>query len=206
MSIPSYLGRMATPVDAILLAAGNSSRMGSPKQLLPVEGTALLVRTIRTLSSSGVLRNILVVLGAHAPELEGLVLQEGASVIVNDQWSRGMGSSLKLGVAHLMRQTVLPCGLLISVCDQPFLTAEVIRAVAIKADEHSIIASDYGGSLGPPSCFGSSFFSALLTLPDDAGARMLFNRYPEKLIKVSFPEGATDLDTPEDYNRYLQRS
>lgn len=197
---------MAAIVDAILLAAGNSSRMGRPKQLLPVEGTPLLVRTVRTLTGSGMLRKILVILGAHAPELEALVLQEGAEVIVNERWSKGMGASLKMGVAHLMKETVLPSGVLISVCDQPFLTKEVIRSVAGKTDEHSIIASDYGGSLGPPSCFGSSFYSALLTLPDDAGARMLFNRYPEKLIKVPFPEGATDLDTPEDYNRYLQRS
>ncbi|MFM7329244.1 MAG: NTP transferase domain-containing protein [Bacteroidota bacterium] len=197
---------MSATIDAILLAAGNSSRMGRPKQALPVEGLPLLVRTIRVLKNSGSLRNIVVVTGAGAESLTPLIAEEALSVIENNQWSSGMGSSLKSGLDFLLRQTPVADGVLVSVCDQPFLSVDVIRAIANHAAMHPLIASNYGEVLGPPSFFGREFFMELMELPDEGGARTLFNRYPHRVTKVPFPDGAIDLDTPEDYERYLNRT
>lgn len=196
---------MATTIDAILLAAGNSSRMGRPKQQLEVEGLPLLVRTIRVLKNSGTLRDVVVVTGAGTDSLTPLINSEQVSVIANVHWSSGMGSSLKKGLEYLMRQIPVADGVLVSVCDQPFLTEEIIRVISRDAATHQLIACDYGETLGPPSFFSREFFSELMDLPDDSGARIMFNRHSKRLIKVPFPEGAIDLDTPEDYVRYLNR-
>lgn len=197
---------MTTTVDAILLAAGNSSRMGRPKQALAVEGLPLLVRTIRILKNAGTLRNIVVVTGAGAESLSHLIDAEEVAVIVNDDWTSGMGSSLKKGLEYLMGQFPVAGGVLVSVCDQPFLSVEVIRAITECAATQSLIASDYGGTLGPPSFFGKEFFKELMDLPDDGGARILFNRHPHRVTTVPFAQGAIDLDTPEDYEQYLNRT
>ena len=179
--------------------------MGRPKQTLEVEGSPLLIRTIRVLKDLGTLRNLVVVTGAGAGSLIPLITPEAVSVVINEEWSAGMGSSLKKGLEFLMRNSPVAEGVLVSVCDQPCLSVDVIRAIAGHAGKNELIASDYGEVLGPPAYFGMEYFTELMNLPDAGGARVLFDRHPQRLTTIPFPEGAIDLDTPEDYEQYLNR-
>jgi len=200
--------RMAV-IDSVILAAGSSSRMGRPKQQLLINGTPLLTLTINAHVQSGALRKIVVVLGSGAETITPIFSGHHPTVIINDRWETGMGSSLKCGVNFLLSDGEQPDGILVSVCDQPLLTPEVIRSITALATPGKIIASLYShqpsGTTGPPALFGQAFFNALLGIPDGSGARLLLTQHPENVITAPFPGGATDLDTPDDYQRFIQQ-
>jgi molybdenum cofactor cytidylyltransferase len=126
-----------------------------------------------------------------------------AEVVVHPDWKNGMGSSLKAGLAYLLRHD-RPEAVMVMVCDQPRLTAQHLRELitTYRKTKKSIIASHYGGTDGVPALFDQSLFPELLLLPDEQGARKVIAARAENVVSVSFPEGAIDLDTPEDYKKY----
>jgi molybdenum cofactor cytidylyltransferase len=187
-------------IGVILLAAGGSSRMGRPKQLLMYEGEALIRRAARAAIGSGC-APIVVVLGAAAePTREAL---DGLQVVieVNEDWSRGMGSSLRCGVRRLLQDAPDVAAAIITLCDQPHVTADVLRSLA---EAHAItampaaIACSYAGTFGPPCLFAASRFDELLRLPDGHGAKAVLAAAGADLHLIPFPQGAIDFDTPAD--------
>ena len=193
-----------SPVAGILLAAGGSTRLGSPKQLLVYEGRSLLRRAAETLLATGC-RPVVVVLGAAAarlaPELAGL----DVSTVINTGWERGMGSSLRLGLAALSPGPEIDA-VLLSLCDQPFIGPAVLRrllAAQPVTPGCAIAAAEYGGTLGVPVVFGREHFAELAALPDDAGAKPVLQRHAAHVAAVPMPEAATDIDTVEQYERLL---
>lgn len=191
-------------IDAVVLAAGESRRMGTSKQLLEVDGVPLLRRTVRILREAAVLRKLIVVLGANAEQHLDALSQEEVQIVVNHHWQKGMGTSLHAGLEQLSPDD-LPGGVLVSVCDQPLLTASVIRDLAQAMEPGKIAAAEYAADLvGTPAVFSIYYLNELKSVPPEGGARKLFSRYSNKLIRVPFPEGSMDLDTPEDYARYQQ--
>lgn len=191
-------------IDAVLLAAGESRRMGKSKQMLEVDGMPLLLRTVRILHEADVIRKLIIVLGANAEQHLDVLSQEEVQIVVNHQWQAGMGTSLHTGLEQLSTDDP-PSGVLLSVCDQPLLTVSVIRNLARAMDPGKIAAAEYApGLIGTPAVFSIYFLNELKSVPAEGGARQLFSRYSNKVIPVPFAEGSMDLDTPEDYARYQQ--
>ncbi len=186
-------------IAAVVLAAGASTRLGRAKQLIEIEGESLLRRTVRAAIEAGC-APLFAVLGCEAErmrrELEGLA----AAAVVNERWADGMGSSLRRGMEAVCAQESLPAGVLLMVCDQPKVTPEHLRKLLAEqgGKESRIAASGYGGKSGVPAAFGRDFFPELLAIKGDRGARAAIRRHPEAVSTVLWPEGAQDVDEPED--------
>ena len=186
----------------VLLAAGASTRMGQPKQLLPVAGRPLL-RHVAEAAVAAPVAPVVVVLGAFAAEiapcLEGLPVQ----IVINPDWPEGIGSSLRAGIAALQAVGPAVDGVVVALADQPdFSAAQVSRLIAAqRATARSIVASQYRGVLMPPALFTAAHFPELLALQGEAGARPLLQSHRDRLATVPLATGR-DLDTPADYGAY----
>jgi len=188
--------------DALILAAGQSSRMGFLKQLLLWEGETLLNRTIRIAGASGVKR-IWVVLGAreasvraslsHPPEIS-------LKTVVNREFKSGMGSSIKEGMKAIMRDPNPPESLYLLLCDQPALTESHLEALRQKARsmKELLAASSYAGTCGPPLYLEAPLFELWARTPSAKGAKATLMRQKDHCVFLEWPEGALDLDTQED--------
>lgn len=189
----------------LLLAAGSSSRLGQPKQLLPYQGQTLLRRAAETAVAAASGKPVVVVTGAlHEellPELLGLPVQ----IIRCVTWQQGMGASLKTGLKQLEALKYPLRGVTVMLCDQPFVTPALLEQLVAThaATGQPIVAAEYGAVRGVPVFFGPGALPLLANLPDSAGANQLLKKHPELVATVPFPEGAIDVDTPEQYATLL---
>ena len=184
-------------VGAVVLAAGGSSRFGSPKQLHTVGGQPLVRRAALAALDSGA-APVLVVLGAHAdqvtPALDGLEV----SIAMNDEWQRGLASSLATGVRALVADPACD-GVLVMLADQPLVDAAALsRLLAAFDGGHRLVASAYGGALGVPAVFGREYVDELLTLEGDSGAGPWLRARGDDVTCVPLAAAALDVDTPLD--------
>lgn len=193
-------------IGTIVLAAGSSSRMGRSKQLLEIEGEPLLCRCVK-IALAVTPENVVVILGANEKPHREIISQLPVHIINNFYWKTGMGSSIKTGLNYLIQTVAELEAVIILVCDQPALTAEHIQKMIEKFQEKNkaIVASRYANSNGVPVLFGRSFFSNLLLLSDDQGAKKIVKQFPDQVAAVDFPKGAFDLDTEEDYQNYVNK-
>ncbi|MDB5357261.1 MAG: 4-diphosphocytidyl-2C-methyl-D-erythritol synthase [Phycisphaerales bacterium] len=189
-------------IAIMILAAGGSTRMGEPKQLLAYRGRSLIRHAAETAVASGC-RPAIVVLGAHADRLAAEVSGLAVSVAINERWASGIGSSIRCGIEHLMAVTPTVEAVVITLCDQPLVSAGILRHLidAHQSSGKPICASSYRGTLGPPVLVSRRFFPQLLALPDDQGAKRLWVDQPEQVCEVPCEPAAEDIDTPEDYRR-----
>jgi molybdenum cofactor cytidylyltransferase len=192
-------------VGAVVLAAGSSSRMGSPKQTLQYRGKSLLRRAALAALGAGC-RPVIVVTGANAElsrrELEGLDVRE----VLNSFWETGMASSVRAGVEGLLSGEADVDAAILLLCDQPHVTAEVIfnLVAAHRATGSTIVASTYGGSFGVPALFGRALFDELARLEGSAGAKQVIKRYASEAHFLPFQGGEVDVDTPDDFSRLTE--
>ena len=192
---------MSTPI--LILAAGSSSRMGTSKQLLDIHGQKLLTRSVNAALS--VSENVTVVLGfdreQHSKLLETLPLH----IVENRDWARGMGNSLKVGLAAVLHKTQNAEEILIMVCDQPTVSSLHLQNIIARTNQtdKTIVASGYSGTFGVPALFKRAQFERLERIDDKDGARMVIRQFPQSVEAIDFPGGEIDLDTPEDYERFL---
>ena len=180
----------------VLLAAGDSRRLGSPKQLLRIGGETLLRRAAREACDSGA-REVIVVLGFQADVMRAEINGLRARAIENAAWREGIASSIRTGVGALDPSAG---GVILAVCDQPRMTATHCNAL-IRAAESAparAAASFYGGSPGVPAFFPRALFADLLALTGDRGAKGILTAQRERLVTVAWPDGAIDIDTAED--------
>lgn len=190
-------------IAAIILAAGGSIRLGRAKQLLSHEGRTLIRRAVQSAIGAGC-APVIVVLGA---ELEGLAREiedlPPAQIAQNPDWERGLGTSIRKGVAELSRLQSAASAVVLMVCDQPFVTSAVIAALitAHAQTAKPIIASAYARTLGVPALFDCSYFPQLAVLPDERGAKQIISSHLGDVARVPFPQGAIDVDTAADYVR-----
>lgn len=193
---------MAEPFHfgAVILAAGASTRMGEPKQLLPLDGQPLLVRTV-TAALASPAWPVVVVLGAHAEKIRPVLAPYPVLIAENPAWTEGMASSLRAGIDTLRQFSRSLDAALIALCDQPAFSAEVVtRLVAAqRASGRTIAAARYAGRLGAPALFLRAHFPALAALTGEQGARTLLSSLVDHVEPVDLPELAVDLDTPADY-------
>lgn len=189
----------------LLLAAGNSSRLGRSKQLLQnKEGDNLLVSTINTALESQ-LGSVHVVLGANYTEHNASIPKNLDVTILNNKgWMKGMGSTLKYGLKSVMAATTAS-SLIVCVCDQPLLTSAHLKSLVQKhnSSRQPIVTSQYSnGAYGVPVLFSNSLFSKLLEINDDAGALNFVKQNEELMTTIDFQNGHLDVDTVEDVQRH----
>ncbi|RMG64259.1 MAG: nucleotidyltransferase family protein [Bacteroidetes bacterium] len=183
---------------AIVLAAGASRRLGQPKQALLHVGEPLLLRAARLARAAGA-EPVIVVLGAYAAQLRPLLAGETVQIVENPDWEAGMGSSIRCGMAALPDTCE---AVLFLVVDQPGLSVTHLQALLqATSGPYSMAASAYGQKLGVPAVFTARHFAALRTHEGPNGARQLLRSLPEQVARVPFPEGAWDIDRPEDLDR-----
>lgn len=187
------------PVGVIILAAGASTRMGTPKQLLEFHGRSLLRHAAETAIASG-LGPIVVVLGAYADSLGAELTGLHARCVTNPNWRKGIGTSIRCGVQEL-RGCVE--AIVIMPCDQALVDPHVISAIvtAYRTSGLPVVACEYEGVRGVPALFSQTYFDELGSLPDDAGAKRIIERAGAMVHGVPFLGGALDIDTPMDYER-----
>ncbi|HEX6224647.1 MAG TPA: nucleotidyltransferase family protein [Chryseolinea sp.] len=193
-------------IGIIVLAAGSSSRMGRPKQLLEIDGEPLLCRCVAHAVTASP-EHVVVVLGANEKPHREILEKLPVQIVSNFYWKTGMGSSIKTGLNFLIQSGAELDGVILMVCDQPALTSEHLLKLIqqFREKKKAIIASDYAGSSGVPVLFSRSFFSNLLLLSDDQGAKKIVQQFPDQVETVPFPNGNIDLDTEEDYQNFLKR-
>ena len=184
----------------MLLAAGQSSRMGRPKQLLPYKGQPMVLHAVQSALGSK-LGPVLVVLGANASLLQPMLQPLPVHTLVNEQWQQGMASSIKAGLQLMLQQWPRATHLLIMLADQPFVTAHTLQQLAQLQQQTSkpAAACAYAQAWGTPAIFDSTFWPALLTLQGDTGARKLLAKHPEQVAILPFEKGTVDIDTWDDY-------
>jgi molybdenum cofactor cytidylyltransferase len=194
------------PSALVLLAAGSSTRMGQPKQLLAI-GDRPLLRHVVEASLCAPLEKVVVVLGANAAEIRPSLNGLPVDVIVNDGWAEGMGSSVRAGIQALGSLVPNVKGVIIALADQPGFSADHIARLleAQQRTGRSIVASRCGRKLMPPAFFSSVHFPALLALQGDAGARALFQSQSGEVAEIE-ADNLDDLDTPAEYASYLKQN
>ncbi|MEO7361580.1 MAG: nucleotidyltransferase family protein [Gemmatimonadaceae bacterium] len=185
-------------IAAVVLAAGASSRLGEPKQLLlDVHGELLVHKVARDAFDAGC-RPVCVIVGAHATEVRAAVVDLDVIVTENTQWSQGLSSSIRCGVATVTRQPTSEIdGILLLTCDMPSVGALHIQLLIAQFHATSAhVASSYGNTWGVPAVFPASDFAQLQSIVGDKGAKSLLTDRGAAL--VSLKEGTFDLDTPQD--------
>ena len=188
----------------VLLAAGESRRMGRPKQLLPIKGRPL-VRHMAEITLRAPVAPVVVVLGARAAEIAPLLDDLPVVVVVNPGWAEGLGSSLRMGAAAMSESEHTLQGLIVALADQPGLTAGHLEALI---EEHHrtgkpIVATRCGGHLMPPLFLAASEFGRLAHVRGDQGLRSVLHATGAGAEIASVTnEGLLDLDTPEDFAAY----
>jgi molybdenum cofactor cytidylyltransferase len=184
----------------IILAAGASSRLGKPKQLLKYNGKTLLKHTADEAVGSEA-GSVIVVLGAHASMCRKEIDERKITVVENTEWQEGMASSIKTGLNVLLKKMPAADAAILMVCDQPFVSAALLNELMEihRSTGKFIIASDYGETTGPPALFHKKYFPDLLKLPGDTGARKIIQQEKSGVASVYFPGGSTDIDREEDF-------
>lgn len=175
----------------LVLAAGESSRLGQTKQLVKYQGEYLLARAIKQLNAW--LPAVHVVLGASHATIEQHIHIEHP--IINPDWPSGMGHSLATGIQHLPSCDAV----LIALCDQFLIPNNHYQALIQAARKHSnrIIATKHQ-SVGVPAVFPQQLFKALTGLSGHQGAKTIIKQHNS--LTISCPEASFDLDTPADLN------
>ena len=191
------------PPALVLLAAGGSTRLGSPKQLLTYGGLSLLRRAAQTALATRC-RPVVVVLGSNADPITAELTHLPVQILPNPTWSQGMGGSIRLGVTAALATSPTPDAILLTLCDQPLILPESLERLLAAFDAahrpDAIIAAAYHDTVGVPVLFGPAYFDALLTLSPDAGAKRLLQQHAAHVIPIPLPEAAVDIDTREQYD------
>lgn len=191
----------------IILAAGASTRMGQPKQLLRIGKESLIQRVLRTALAT-VFRPVVVVLGANRetikPELEAFPVHR----VVNETWINGMGSSISAGLRYLLQEESSLDAVIILVGDQPLLNAQALLDLQhlAQTQQAPLVVSHYAHTMGVPALFTRALFPALIALDGATGAKALIQKYRNQAAILEFPEGALDLDTPEDWRAFMAKT
>ena len=183
----------------IILAAGNSSRLGRPKQLLPYRGGTLLSHVVGE-ALRAALRPVVVVTGAYHAEIEASLQGQPVVPTYNALWESGLGSGIVVGLQQALSIEPHLQTAIIAVCDQPYISAELFQGLVRNhlVSGKGLVACKYSETLGTPVLFGQRYFNELSMLQGDAGAKQLLKRHPEDVAAIPFPKGCIDIDTEED--------
>jgi molybdenum cofactor cytidylyltransferase len=184
----------------IILAAGQSSRLGQPKQLLKYQGKTLLQHTIDIVKQLSA-KTIIVVLGSGFESILNTIDTVDLHVVKNDDWQSGIASSISYGIKSLQGIDPVPDAVILMTCDQPFVSPGLLNELIAKQKEtgRPIIASQYDDTIGIPALFHKSLFEQLTALKGNSGAKKLIHQNKDDVVTIPFPKGGIDIDTLGDY-------
>ncbi len=189
-------------IAIIILAAGSSSRLGQPKQLLIYQSQSLLQRIVSNVQN---VPNVLhaIVIGAKKEVIEEELLNTDITIIFNENWEQGIASSIKAGLTAMMEMNSALEGCLFVVCDQPYITTELLREIITVHTQSGkgIVAAAYADTVGTPVFFSKKYFNDLLLLSNEEGAKKVIHQHLYDLASVPFLNGEIDIDTQEDYKK-----
>jgi molybdenum cofactor cytidylyltransferase len=186
----------------IILAAGSSSGLGTPKQNLVYKGKTLLQRAIDTAMAS-VCEPVIVVLGANSEVIRPAIENNDVIIVQNDEWKEGMSSSIRTGIMELQRISPDIKSVILMLCDQPFIDTYLLNMLIVSKSKHGIIVSAFNDTIGPPVLFDAVYFHDLLSLKGAEGAKTVVQKYPTWVTEIPFPQGGIDIDTMEDFEEIV---
>ena len=188
----------------ILLAAGNSSRMGRPKQLLDYRGKTL-VQHMADIALGTAASLVIVVTGSYSDEV--IASLEGRNVVVafNSQWEEGMASGIVLGLQKALADSPSIDNVILAVCDQPFVTSDFLSKLLFlkNKSKKTVVSSGYVNTVGTPVLFDKKHFTALLGLKGIEGAKKLLKLLNDDMVTLPLENGEVDIDTEADYIKLI---
>ena len=188
-------------IAILILAAGGSSRMGSPKQLLKWKNSNLINHTISKAVELN-LKEIVVVLGANADLIIPKIDQSKVNILINKDWKNGLGSSISAGITYINKSFQYIDAALIMLSDQPLIEHNhYLKLIKnISSGNKAILATKYNDNrIGVPALFDKIYFKDLIDLNLDFGAKQLISRYSKNVISIENEQSRFDIDTPEQY-------
>jgi molybdenum cofactor cytidylyltransferase len=190
----------------LILAAGSSSRMGKPKQLLEFEGATLLTHVAKVACQSNVYP-IILVLGANEDVIRKSLDIPQLDIVTNENWETGMASSIIKGICYIKEKYPKVDGIMIIVGDQPYLDeTQIYQLINLQNTSGlPIAACSYAGIIGTPALFHKSVFSELLGLNGDIGAKKIIEKRMPNVVTIPFDKGVIDIDTEEDYMNLIKK-
>ncbi len=203
--LSSSLTLMTKPVlvSAILLAAGESKRLGGEKLLLPLVNSTVLERTIDNLLGSRV-DEVIVVVGHRAQEMKQIIGDRPVKIVVNEAYQQGMSTSIIKGLKMVDNRA---SAVMLALADQPFIGSALINRLVEEFvnNKKGIVLPVYEGKRGHPVIFSIKYKEELLNLEGDVGGREIVSRHPDDLLEVEVDSESifTDIDTIESYHSLL---
>lgn len=190
----------------IILAAGAATRISKPKMLLPVNGKSILSLLLDEIKQLKPVETI-VVTGYYHKEIEQHINKNQAELLYNQDWAKGVSSSIRAGVLKMLKKNRELANILIAVSDQPYLNAALLQQMLNKRKQSGkgIVAASYSHSIGTPVLFDKKYFTDLQKLEGDRGAKSILQTHFDDIETVDFPMGEMDIDTEEDYEAFCRQ-
>ena len=191
-------------ISIIVLAAGASSRLGQPKQLLETKDHKPLIVALMETALHAKCQSVIVVLGANMelirPKISHLPIQQ----VFNQRWQEGVGTSVSKSMQTLQKNHPQAIGALFLLCDQPFVETGLILKMLEKFGNTGkpLVACRYGGTVGVPALFRKEIFPELAELQGDRGAKKIILKHQSEAEWIDFPEGVFDIDSAEDVKKW----
>jgi molybdenum cofactor cytidylyltransferase len=196
-------------IVAVILSAGESSRMGRPKALLPIEGIRFVEKIVSELKATDV-GNILLVLGHNAEEMRQKVSDLPVTILVNPDYKQGQLSSLQVAIRHLASNKAADSvdAILVHLVDHPYISAELVNLMIRRFYETKklIVVPRFQGRRGHPVIFARALFSELLGAAPDQGAKSVVHAHHQDTLEIDTEDKGVlvDIDTPEEYRQHVK--
>ncbi len=186
----------------IILAAGNSSRMGEPKQLMKFKNKTFLQHIVEE-SKEANLNPVICVTGYQSDQISKAIAGMNVTIIYNEQWSEGMGTGIAAGIKEVLPSDI--DSVILTVSDQPYVSSGLFAKMLTMKDQSGkrIVASSYAGTVGTPVLFDREYFNQLKSLDGNQGAKNIVNMNMSDVCTVKFEKGSIDIDTKEDYEKLI---
>lgn len=196
-------------IIAVILSAGESSRMGRPKALLPIDGVRFIERIVATLKSTRV-DEIIAVLGHNAEEMRQKVSDLPVKIVVNQDYKQGQLSSLIAAIRSIEsgENHHRVDAILVHLVDHPYINVDLVNLMIDRFYETKqlIVVPRYRGRRGHPVIFSRALFAELLAAPLDQGAKTVVHAHRDQTLEIDTDDaGVTvDIDTPEEYRKHIK--
>ena len=192
-------------IPLILLAAGESKRMGTPKQLLQYKGGSLIRHAVSEAIASSC-SPIVIVLGANSDRLISEIDDLPVHTVYNLKWQQGMSSSIVTGINTLLDMKHDFDAVIVALADQPLITAQNYNCLVKSYYQNHVkaVASKYNDTVGVPALFDRTLIPELLQMKHQGGAKQILYKYSDRAFNLNLPEAAIDIDTPADYQKLVE--
>ncbi|MCI9846018.1 NTP transferase domain-containing protein [Flavobacterium pectinovorum] len=187
-------------IAIVILAAGNAKRMGQSKQLMPWRYSTLLGSVIANILSADA-DKFFVVLGAYRNEIERKIDLSQTTILINKNWQQGLGSSIAIATSEIDKKYPGINAVLFVLADQPFINSPHLNKIIElhNKEKDAIIITRKDDYRGVPVLFPKQFFSELMLLSNDEGAKQIINKNKNLVKEVVTQDDTTDIDTLESY-------